>query len=90
MAEIVKILSQEVSVNSTPSSISGATLVRLVNTSTSANALITRRDSSNNVISSCTLPFAGGDGSVMFMMKDSTDTLESNSATTVGAAAGFY
>lgn len=90
MAEIVKILSLEEAVGSTATSVSSATLVRIVNTSTSANALITRRDSSNNVLSTCTLPFAGGDGSVMFIMKDSTDTLESNSAAVVGASAGYY
>lgn len=90
MAEIVKILASEVSVNSTPSSVSLASLVRIINTSNSTNALITQRDSSNNIIGTLRLPFAGGDESVIYLMKEPTDTIESNSAVVFGTSVGFY
>lgn len=90
MADIVKILTSEVAVNSTPSSISSASLVRIINTSNTVNALITQRDSANNILGTLTLPFAGGDESVIYLMKDPTDTVESNSAVVFGTSVGFY
>lgn len=90
MADIVKVLTQEVAVNSTPSSISSASLVRIINTSNTVNALITHRDSANNILGTLTLPFAGGDESVIYLMKEPTDTVESNSAVVRGTSVGFY
>lgn len=90
MADPVKILSSEVSVNSTPTNVSLASLVRVLNTSNSANALITHRDASNTIIGTLTLTFTGGDECCVFLMKDPTDTIQSNSATVVGASVGFY
>jgi hypothetical protein len=90
MAELVKILTTEVAVNATPSNITLASLVRIINTSNSTNALITQRDSSNNVLGTLTLPFAGGDESVIYLMKEPTDTVESNSSVVFGTSVGFY
>lgn len=90
MAELVKILTTEVAVNATPSNITLASLVRIINTSDTNNALITQRDSSNNVLGTLTLPFAGGDESVIYLMKEPTDTVESNSSVVFGTSVGFY
>lgn len=90
MAELVKILTTEVAVNATPSNITLASLVRIINTSNTNNALITQRDSSNNVLGTLTLPFAGGDESVIYLMKEPTDTVESNSSVVFGTSVGFY
>lgn len=90
MAEIIKVISTEVAVNSTPSTVSSASLVRIINTSNSVNALITHKDASNNTIGTLTLPFAGGDESVIYLMKEPTDTVESNSAVVFGTSVGFY
>ena len=90
MADIVKILTSEVAVNTTPSSISSASLVRIINTSNSVNALITLKNSSNTTLGTLTLPFAGGDESVIYLMKEPTDTVESNSAVVFGTSVGFY
>jgi hypothetical protein len=91
MADVLKILSQEVTVNTTPKTISNASLVRLLNSNTTANYLITHRDASNNIIGTFTLPFAGSDESVVYLMKEPTDTVEANNSTYVfGASAGFY
>lgn len=90
MADIVKVLATEVAVNSTPSNISSASLVRIINTSNSVNALITLKNSSNTTLGTLTLPFAGGDESVIYLMKEPTDTVESNSAVVFGTSVGFY
>ena len=90
MADIVKVLTTEVAVNSTPGTISSASLVRIINTSNTVNALITHRDSANNILGTLTLPFAGGDESVIYLMKEPTDTVESNSAVVYGTSVGFY
>lgn len=90
MADIVKILTSEVAVNTTPSSISSASLVRIINTSNSDNALITLKNSSNTTLGTLTLPFAGGDESVIYLMKEPTDTVQSNSAVVFGTSVGFY
>jgi hypothetical protein len=90
MAEIIKVLSTEISVNSTPSTVSSASLVRIINTSNAVNALITHKDSSNTTIGTLTVPFAGGDESVIYLMKEPTDTVESNSTVVFGTSVGFY
>lgn len=90
MADPVKILANTVTVNSTASSVSLASLVRLFNSDNSNSAEIVQRDSSNNVLGTVILGPAGSDASIMFLMKDSSDTLESNSAVVYGVSVGFY
>ena len=91
MAEVLKILSQEAPVNTTPSTFSSASLVRILNTNTTSNFLITQRDAANNILGAFTIPFAGGDESVVYLMKDPTDTVESNNSSYVfGTSVGFY
>ena len=92
MADPVKILASEVVVNATPSNISTASLVRVINTDNSNPAKITLRDSSNNIIGTTTISFAGGDNSLIFIMKEPTDTIESNSTSNavLGTSVGFY
>lgn len=90
MASVLKVLAQEVTVNSTPSTISTASLVRIINTDKTNNALITQRDSANNILCSFTLPFAGGDESVVYLMKEPSDTVQSNSSAVFGSSVGYY
>jgi hypothetical protein len=90
MADPVKILANTVTVNSTASSISSASLVRLINSDGTNSAEIVQRDASNNVIGTIVLGAAGSDASTMFLMKHSTDTLESNSSVVYGVSVGFY
>jgi len=80
MADI-KLKGSELSVNTTPNTISTASLVRMINTDTGARFLITQRDSGNNVLGTITLNTAGAGGDEIFIIKDPSDTLESNTAT---------
>lgn len=75
--ELIKIIGVESNCNTTPSTFSGAQALRVFNT-TAANTLITRKDAGNTFQYTATL-VAGG---VMGLVKDRTDTLESNNATT--------
>lgn len=90
MADVIKVLTQEVAVNSTPSTISSASLVRIINLSNTANALITHRDAANTILGTLTLPFASCDEAVIYLMKEPTDTVQSNSAAVFGTSVGFY
>lgn len=68
---IIKVLTEEATLDSTPDTISDARVVRVYNDSGS-DALVTRRDSANTVLGSCTL----ANGSIQFLEKASDDTLE--------------
>jgi hypothetical protein len=70
---IIKVLSEEAVLSSTPDTVEDSRVVRVYNDSGS-DALVTRRDSSNTVLGSCTL----ANGSIQFMEKQGDDTLESS------------
>lgn len=92
MADI-KLKSSELSVNTTPNTISTGSLVRLINTDSAAKFLITHRDSSNNIIGTITINAAGTGGDEIFIIKDPSDTLESNTASAekvLGVSIGYF
>jgi hypothetical protein len=70
---IIKVISEEIVLSSTPNSIGGSRVVRIYNDSGS-DVLVTRRNSANTVLGSCTL----ANGSIQFMKKAGNDTLESS------------
>lgn len=78
---IINLKGSEAAVNSTPSTFGSATCVRVVAT---ANTLLTLKDSSNNVIGTCTML---GD-TTEYIQKAHTDTIESNVAA-LGVSVGF-
>lgn len=91
MADPVKVLQQEITLGTTPNNISLATLVRVVNSNDTELVKITQRDASNNVISDFTLSHMTGGFSDEFIIKQPTDTLESNAASGVLAVSvGYY
>jgi len=91
MAEVVKILSESAQVNTTATTVSSASLVRLINIDPNNNALVTHKNSDDDTIGSIVLGFAGSDESVTYVMKEPTDTLESNTTGIVyGTSVGFY
>lgn len=81
MADTIKVLSSEVTINSTANTISAASLVRIINTSDSPNdVLITVRDSANNVKGTFTLGHDGTGFSAVNLIKLPTDTIQANTA----------
>lgn len=79
---IIKVISQEAALSSTPDTVNDARVVRVYNDSGS-DVLVTRRDSANTVLGSCTL----ANGSIQFMEKLSDDTLESSANVKVTSVA---
>lgn len=91
MPEVIKVLSQEQTINSTPNSVHSATLVRIFNANTTDNYLITVRDNANNVQGSLSIGFNGSEESVVYIRKSPTDTVEANNNTYVKASSvGYY
>lgn len=91
MADPIKILGVEQVCNTTPNTFNSATLVRITNLDNTYPTLITLKASSNSTIGTITVNGTFGDDSVVFLMKDPTDTLSSNNASSVfGVAVGFY
>lgn len=82
MADSIKVLSVEIALsNTTPNTVSGASLVRLVNTSESPNdVLITIQDSANNVKGTFTLGHEATGFANMNLVKLPTDKLLANTA----------
>ena len=75
MSESVKIIGNEIALNSaTGNTVDLATYVRLMNANTTTNFLITHEIDGVNA-ASFTLGYAGSDGSVIYMMKKSTDEI---------------
>lgn len=79
---IIKVISQEAALSSTPDTVNDARVVRVYNDSGS-DVLVTRRDSANTVLGSCTL----ANGSIQFMEKLGDDTLESSANVKVTSVA---
>lgn len=91
MSEPMKVLGQETSCNTTPNTFNLATFVRVLNANTSTFTLITQKFSNGNTKSTFTLGFAGSDESITYVIKDPTDTLQSNNDVFVkGVPVGFY
>jgi hypothetical protein len=71
----------ETALSTTPSNISLASLVRLLNTSASVARLITKKNVGGTLIGSVTIQF----GQDMVILKNPTDTLEQDVGTDVKA-----
>lgn len=85
MADSIKVLSTEITLsNTTPNTVSSASLVRLVNTSDSPNdVLITVKDSLGTVKGTFTLGHDGTGFATLNLVKLPTDTLLANTANTL-------
>lgn len=79
---IIKVITEESTLTSTPNSVSDARVVRIYNDSGS-DVLVMRRDAANTVLGSCTL----ANGSIQFMEKAWEDTLESSANVKVTSVA---
>lgn len=92
MANIVKFTGEQVTINTTPTDVTTAKLVRVNNTNANTNHVITQKSNGGVTIASFTLLFAGGDESFVYLMKDPTDTIESDdgSSDVVATACAFY
>jgi len=92
MANIIKFTGEQVSINTAPTDVSSAKLIRINNLNANANHLITQKSNGGLTIASFTLLFAGGDESFVYLMKDPTDTIESDdgSSDVVATACAFY
>lgn len=73
---VLKLIAPEVTVTGTPDTISDCVLFRIYTPSGGPDALITVRDSSNNVIGTMSQPA----GFVEIMEKRATDTVEASTA----------
>jgi len=78
MANIVKFLGTQVTINTVATSVSNASLVRVNNTNNGANHTITQKSNGDVTIATFTLLFAGGDESFVYLYKDPTDTIVSD------------
>jgi len=91
MPEVIKVLSQEQSVNTTPNTVNLATLVRVFNANTTDNYLITVRNTANSILGTLTIGFNGSEESIIYLKKTPTDTVEANNSTYVkGVSVGYY
>jgi len=88
----LKVQAQEQVVNSTPSTVSSATYLRLISTEATNFALITVRNSANDVLGSFTLGPHDSAYGIEYIIKTPSDTVESNTTgTTIKATAiGYY
>lgn len=81
MADTIKVLGTEVTINTTPNTISSATLVRIVNTSDSPNdVLITVKTGAGATKGTFTLGHDGTGFATVNLVKLATDTIECNTA----------
>jgi hypothetical protein len=82
MADI-KLKGSELSlVNTASNTVSLGSLVRMINTDSAAKFLITQKNSDTTTLGTITLNAAGTGGDEVFLIKDPTDTLESNTSAT--------
>jgi hypothetical protein len=91
MADPIKVIGSEQACNTTPNTFNLASLVRVLNANTTAFTLITQKYANGTTKSTFSVGFAGSDGSVTYVIKDPTDTLQSNNNSDVRAVSvGFY
>ena len=79
MADVIKVLSNEISVNTVSSDVDNASLVRIVNFESSTNLVITQKNAANTTIARFTLGKIGSDSSCINLAKSPTDTIETSS-----------
>jgi len=86
MTTVVKFLGEQVTLSATPSNVNSASVVRVINTNTSAVANVTIRSSSNAVISTFTL---GASYGVEYAIKQPTDTIEATGGTVYAVSVAY-
>lgn len=81
MADTIKVLGSEITINGTANSIGGASLVRIINTSDSPNdVLITVKDGSGTTKGTFTLGHESTGFASVNLIKLPTDTIQANTA----------
>jgi hypothetical protein len=90
MADPIKILSQEINLGTQANTVASGSLIRVINTSADTDALITKRDSSNNIIGTITVGHHTTSYSVEHLVKNPSDTLEANANSLVKATSIAY
>lgn len=90
MADPVKVLAQEITLGTSANDVSTATLVRIVN-NTAGSALVTQKYANGTTISTFTLGSNSSGFGDIFLIKQPTDTVQSNVASGVLAVSvGYY
>lgn len=90
MADPVKFLAQEITLGTAANTVDNATLVRVLNLNATATK-ITQKLANGATVATFTLTSVDGDASTEFIIKQPTDTLQSNLATNVVAVSvGYY
>lgn len=90
MADPVKFLAQEITLGTDANNVSTGSLIRVCNLN-SAPVLITQKYSNGTTISTFTLSSVDNDFASTFVIKQPTDTLQSNAAANVVAVSvGYY
>jgi hypothetical protein len=82
MANVVKFIGTQETMNTSPTSVGNSTLVRINNTNSGANHTITHKSNGDITIATFTLLFAGGDESFVYLKKDPTDTIQTDDDST--------
>lgn len=81
MADTIKVLASEVTINTSPNTISSASLVRIINVSDSPNdVLITVKDGSGTTKGTFTLGHESTGFASVNLIKLPTDTIQANTA----------
>lgn len=88
MADPIKVIAQEITLT-TKSTVSDASLVRVVNTNDTTDALITLRNSGNTIIGTFTLGNSTADFSNEYVVKQPTDTLEASGGTVKAVSVAY-
>ena len=87
MADPVKALSTDITLT-TANTVSGGTLIRLVNSDPANSAVITQKLANGAIISTITLGHHSTDYGCLYLIKQPTDTLTANNAVNDGAYTG--
>ena len=91
MASTIKVLSSEITLSNTVgNTVSGAVLVRLLNTDATTSSVISLTYANGSVKATTTLGHKGTDCARLVLVKDSTDKLLSGGAVTVLATSVAY
>jgi len=83
MPDYVKFLGEQTTINSTPTTVSNANIVRVTNTDSSNLVIIEQKSNSTTTVATFTLNFAGSDESSVYLIKEPTHTLEIQSGVAV-------
>lgn len=88
MTDTIKFLSQEMALT-TANTVANSNIVRVVNTDTSVNSVITLKNGATTV-ATFTLGFAGSDQSREFVIKQPSWTLEASGGTVKAVSVAYY